>query len=515
MNTTLKHPKGLYVLFATEMWERFNYYGLRAILVLFMAKALYFDKILSSNLYGSYTSLIYLSPLLGGYIADKYWGNKKSIILGGLVMSLGQFILFFAASLYKPNLGIETTLLNTVALDKINFQLILFFCGLGCMIAGNGFFKANISSLVGQLYEDNDSRKNAAYTYFYMGINLGGAFGPYICGLLGDTGNPADFKWGFLAGGIGMLLSVAVQLLFHNKYVKNPAGKILGNIPIQSNKKMLNPIFIILGLVGLIILSIVLLMIDTLVVNYLFYLLISCFGLIALIVFSDKSLTIVEKRKVVVIFIVSFFVIFFWGAFEQAGASLTFFANEQTNRNISLFNKNFLIPTSWFQSINSTFVIVLASVFAWVWEKLGDKGPNAYIKLSLGLFLLSLSYLWIAFGVDGISPTTKVSIIWLVGMYFLQTCGELFLSPIGMSLVNHLSPIKYASLLMAVWFTSNASANKLAGVLSALYPDKQPTHLLGFTIHNLHEFFIVFVIMSGIASLILLLISKKLVKLAK
>src|SRR5215213_3784717 len=210
------HPKGLYVLFATEMWERYNYYGMRAILVLFMTKALLFDKVFASNLYGSYTSLVYLTPLIGGYIADRYWGNKRSIIIGGLIMAIGEFLLFFCGSLYNTSESMST---------------LLFFSGLGFMIAGNGFFKPNISSLVGQLYPKGDRRIDAAYTIFYMGINVGGALGPFVCGLVGDTGNPADFKWAFLAGGIGMLISVVIQKLYQDKYVVTHVGTQLGNIP--------------------------------------------------------------------------------------------------------------------------------------------------------------------------------------------------------------------------------------------------------------------------------------------
>ena len=196
-STTQKHPKGLYVLFATEMWERFNFYGMRAILVLFLTKALLFDKVFASQVYGSYTGLIYLTPLLGGYIADRYWGNNRSIIAGGLVMALGEFVLFFCGHFYEN---------GAVAMP-------LFYIGLGCMIAGNGFFKPNISSMVGQLYRKGDAKIDASYTIFYMGINTGGALGPAICGLVGDTGKSGDFKWAFLAGGIAMLLSVVTQTL--------------------------------------------------------------------------------------------------------------------------------------------------------------------------------------------------------------------------------------------------------------------------------------------------------------
>ncbi|MBL7757538.1 MAG: MFS transporter, partial [Chitinophagaceae bacterium] len=190
---TSGHPKGLYVLFATEMWERFNYYGMRAILFYFMTQALLIPNAKASNLYGSYISLLYLTPLLGGYIADRYWGNKRSILVGGLIMAAGEGILFICASLYD---------------QMPDLSNILFFSGLGFMVAGNGFFKPNISSLVGQLYPKGDRRIDPAYTIFYMGINLGAAIGPIICGTVGNTGNPADFKWAFLVGGVGMLISV-------------------------------------------------------------------------------------------------------------------------------------------------------------------------------------------------------------------------------------------------------------------------------------------------------------------
>jgi len=555
------HPKGLYILFATEMWERFNFYGMRAMLVLFMTKALLFDQAFASNLYGSYLSLIYLTPLLGGFMADRYWGNKRSIIAGGIVMAIGEVILFACGTLYKSAPDVST---------------FLFFSGLGLMIAGNGFFKPNISSLVGQLYPTHDHRKDAAYTIFYMGINTGGALGPFICGLFGDTGDPADFRWAFLIGGAGMIISVLVQKFFH-KYVTGPDGKILGQVPENSPKTILSPIVTILGLAVLASACIGLLYLDT-IYNYLFYLLVACIVIIPTIIFLDKTLTAIEKNKVIVIFVVCFFVIFFWSAFEQAGASLTIFADAQTERqiglkipvwligvlsagflylivtlfkkasknlasvsdkalrmavygllilfaagiaiaNIYLFSKGLShitldeIPASWFQSLNSTFVVLFAPFFAWLWLTMGKKEPSSPTKMALGLFLLALGYLWIAKGVNNVSPGVKVSMIWLTGMYALHTAGELCLSPIGMSLVNKLSPLKFSSLLMAIWFTANAFGNKLAGVLSSLYPNEgKVTTFLGYHMHNLHEFFMLFVFMAGIAAIVLFLLTKKLQK---
>jgi POT family proton-dependent oligopeptide transporter len=487
------HPKGLAVLFATEMWERFNYYGMRAILVLFLTKALMFDKVFASSIYGSYTGLVYLTPLLGGYIADRYWGNQRSIILGGLLMALGEFVLFFCASLYQSYADLST---------------LLFFTGLGLMITGNGFFKPNISAMVGQLYPKGDRRIDSAYTIFYMGINVGGAIGPIICGLVGDTGHPEDFKWAFLAGGIAMLISVVVQLVYHKKYVLDPDKKVLGLTPTHAPAAWTRPFNVVALLVLISLIMIAALYIDTSVADYLAYVLIAAPVLIGFIIFSDKALAKIEKQRVAVIFCVSFFVVFFWSAFEQAGASLTFFAEEQTQRDLGFFT----VPASFFASLNSIYVVLFAPVFAWLWLKMGKREPSSPTKMALGLLLLSLGYLWIAFGVKDVQASTKVSMIWLLGMYALHTWGELCLSPIGLSLVNKLAPIKFASLLMAVWFLANAAASKLAGVLSALYPDGRTTQFLGYQMNTMYDFFILFVMMSGIAAALLMLLTRLLQK---
>jgi POT family proton-dependent oligopeptide transporter len=560
-NQNTSHPKGLYILFSTEMWERFNYYGMRAILILFMTKALLLDKTIASQLYGSYTSLSYLTPLVGGFMADRYWGNKRSILAGGLTMALGEFILFFCASVYDTNASLST---------------FLFFSGLGFMIAGNGFFKPNISSLVGQLYTPGDRRIDPAYTIFYMGINVGGALGPFLCGAFGDTGNPADFKWAFLIAGIAMLLSVIVQKTFQDKYLINPEGQQIGNAPSGAQSKFLTPVAISIGLGLFSTLMIAMLYIDARVFSFLFYLLIGALTGILFVIFSDKSLSIIEKKKVGVIFIVSFFVVFFWSAFEQAGASLTFFADEQTDRTLgwsipvwtiyaasaallffifrlyqraknnlsendvllrnvvyfllllmtagilyldfsfmSTINSSILleeVPASFFQSLNSTYVVLFAPAFAWLWIKLGKHEPSSPTKMAIGLLLLALGYLWISVGVNNIEPGMKVTMIWLAGLYMLHTWGELCLSPIGLSLVNKLAPLKLASLLMAVWFLANAFANKLAGQLSALYPENKTTSFLGYEMHNMYDFFMLFVVLSGLASLILFMLTKWLQK---
>ncbi|MCS7076039.1 MAG: peptide MFS transporter [Bacteroidia bacterium] len=459
MRTSAKHPKGLYLLFFTEMWERFSYYGMRAIFTLYMAKALLFDKALSSSIYGSYTGLVYLTPLIGGYVADRYWGNRRSILFGGVLMAIGQFLMFASGNLYSVNLATAS---------------FLMYLGLGFLIFGNGFFKPNISTMVGQLYPANDKRVDSAFTIFYMGINLGAFFAPLVCGGLGDTGNPADFKWGFLAAGTGMIISILSFYLFKDKYIITPEGKPIGAKPEKSShsntstavkinvKQIL--IWIMIEVIAWIFCKGVL---GFDVIGAFIYSL----GVVApAYVISDKSLNKIEKHRIWVIYISAFFVIFFWAAFEQAGASLTFFAEEQTNRQIG----NTIIPASFFQSINAVAIVIFAPLFAIIWTELAKRNlePHSPLKQSIGLFLLALGYLIIAFGVKGISPETKVSMLWLITLYLLHTFGELCLSPIGLSMVVKLAPIRFASLLMGIWFLSTAMANKFAGDLSALYPDE-------------------------------------------
>jgi POT family proton-dependent oligopeptide transporter len=477
------------------MWERFNYYGMRAVLILFMTKALLFDKSFASNLYGSYTSLIYLTPLLGGYMADRYWGNKMSVISGGLAMATGELLLFGCGSLYNNAPFIAG---------------ILLYSGLGVMIAGNGFFKPNISSMVGQLYPRDSNKTDTAYIIFYMGINTGGALGPLICGWVGDTGSPADFKWAFLVAGAGMLFSVIIQLCFHHNYVRSPEKRALGVRPPNVPRKLQHPFFVVTTFLILAVAMIILLYTDAKIFSFLSYLLLTIALFIIVTLYLDSSLTTIEKQRISVIFIIVFFVIFFWSAFEQAGASLTFFADEQTNRQTRWFT----IPASFFLSLGSIFIVFFAPLFAWTWSKMGQRAPSAPVKMACGLLFLALGYLWIAQGVTHIRPGIKVSMIWLIGLYLLHTFGELCLSPIGLSLVNRLAPFKFASLLMAVWFMANAAANKLAGVLSTLYPDKgKTTHFLGFTIQNMHDFFILFVYMSAVSAVLLFMISRPLQKL--
>ncbi len=563
------HPRGLYLLFSTEMWERFSYYGMRAIFTLFLIGAMSYDKEAASEMYGNYTGLVYLTPLIGGYIADNYWGNKRSIIVGGTLMALGQFFLFLCASFLGQGMLTHSLLIG----------------GLGLLVLGNGFFKPNISSMVGTLYPDNDPRKDSAYTIFYMGINFGAFFSPLVCGFFGVTGDPADFKYGFLAACVGMIIGVVSFLFGKDKYLVTPEGEEIGGVPrIAESTLMLeshvdetssSQIHTDKSKIGLFVL------LEVLVFGLLYWLFdgdyigaliysLSC--VVPVYIITDKTLVKEEKRNILVIYILAFFVVFFWAAFEQAGASLTYFAEEQTDRFLPKFfdlnltlttkvvsiviftalsvvltyfvgrrlNKSFDLPTylsviifavtisfiffssgeevntSYFGSLNPIFIIVLAPVMSSMWMTL--EGKNIHIasptKQAIGLALLSFGYFFIAYGVDDVPVGEKVSMMWITTLYLVLSIGELSLSPIGLSMVNKLSPARFASLLMSVWLLSSATANKFAGVLSALYPEANADGIVeaksfcGYEIANLHDFFMVFAIMSGLASILLFLICR-------
>lgn len=500
-----KHPKGLYFIFTIAIAERFGYYGMRALFTLYMFKALLFDKDLSSAVYGNYTGLVYLTPLIGGYVADKYWGMRRSVFRGALLMVVGQLFMFGSAYMYQ----------------HIEVAKWLMYIGLGSLIFGNGFFKPNVSTFVGKLYEQGDRRLDSAYTLFYMGVNIGAFISPIICGFVGDTGNPADFKWGFLVAALVSMLCLLIYILQKDKYLIGHDGNPIGIIAAAKEKQeerqttVTEPVKLsvkesVLWIMSALVIFFVLLYLSNwdIIGSFIYA---ACIAIPAFVI-ADKSLTKIERQRITVIYIIAFFVIFFWSAFEQAGISLTYFAEEQTNRVIL----GWTMPASWFQSFNAVFVVILAPVFAKLWIKLGQKNmePASPVKQALGLFMLSLGYLFIAFGVKGVAPGVKVSILWLTGLYFIHTMGELSLSPIGLSMVNKLAPVRFASLLMGVWYLSMATANKFAASLSTLYPEAGKTKMLfGIQIENLFDFFMVFVIMSAVAALILFGLSKWLQKL--
>jgi len=486
----MKHPKGLYFLFFTEMWERFSYYGMRAIFILFMTKVLLLKDNDASVIYGSYTGLVYLTPLLGGYLCDKYLGNRRSIIIGGLLMALGQFLMFLSASIGEGGIA-------------------MMWMALTAIIVGNGFFKPNISTMVGQLYPKGDRRIDSAFTIFYMGINLGAFFSPLVCGSM-------DFKWGFLMACIGMLVSLFSFVLLQKKYLISEEGKEIG---LLVKKLDLKSIFLIVGSIGIIFFMLNFKQMFKTDIDIIGYFIYGAMIAMPIIILTDKSLTKIERWRIIVIFILAFFVIFFWGAFEQAGASLTLFADRQTDRHVFGWE----MPASYFQSVNPLAVICLAPLFSMLWgflyiRKLEPSSPK---KMALGLALVALGYLVIAIAVKGLGIDGKVSMWWLFGLYIIHSMGELCLSPIGLSMVSKLAPLRLSSLMMGTWFLANAAANKFAGTLSALIPptaDPASTEPLvypsfvGFQITNLYEFFMLFIVMTGVAAGILFVLSSWLQK---
>ncbi len=543
------HPKGLYLLFVTEMAERFSYYGMRALFVLYLVAA-FFNSADASQIYGSYTGLVYLTPLLGGYIADRYWGNRRSIIFGAIVMAIGQFLMFASACVVQQSIFSDPATGGAVS-DSVNngFAMTLMFIGLGALIIGNGFFKPNISTMVGDLYAPQDHRKDSAFTIFYMGINTGALIAPLVCGSVAADGNwmnPGAFKWGFFCAGVAMIVSVVVFMLGKKKFLNTPEGLPIGLPPAQSQLLKLkdmqaneedlelkgempkNPDNAMprpaaknspLRLWGCLIGAIVLFVVFSLDVdNFNDYISAAIYAIsiaLPLFIITDKGLTNVEKQRIGVIYIIAVFVIFFWSAFEQAGSSLTIFADQQCDRTIG----NWEMPTTWFQSINPIVVVAFAPIMATLWETLAKHKlePASPVKQAIGLLLLAIGYAIIAFGTNGLADGQKASMWWLFALYFIHTIGELSLSPIGLSMVNKLSPAHLASLLMGVWFMSNAASNILAGKLATLLPTvEQPVHsFLGYQITNLTDFFTLFAIMAGAAAILLFCLCPLLKKMMK
>jgi POT family proton-dependent oligopeptide transporter len=427
----MKQPPGLFLLFGVEMWERFSFYGMRAFLTLFLissAGGFGWSKEQASHLYGWYQGLVYLTPLLGGYLADRFIGTHRSIIIGGIIIASGHFCLAIPA---KPT----------------------FFLGLALIILGTGFFKSNISTMVGQLYSEKDRRRDAAFTIFYMGINLGATLGQIVCPKLADA---FDWHVGFSAAGFGMVLGLVVYLIFKRRFLGD-----LGNIPARQVHRQAE---------------------NT----------------------SKQPLTALEKKGIAAIAVLAFFNIFFWMAFEQAGSSMTFFAEERTRR--VFFGIHFLAP--YFQSVNSISVILLAPIFAWMWTRLEARGraPSTPVRFALGLFLLGSGFIVLVIGARLSDSGLRVSPLWLIATYILHTCGELCLSPVGLSMVTKLAPARFASLAMGAWFFSMFISDLLAGLLAGTIEKVekgQLFHLLG----GQADFFLMFVISTFAAGAVLLAVS--------
>ncbi|HEU5468773.1 MAG TPA: peptide MFS transporter [Steroidobacteraceae bacterium] len=417
----LGHPKGLYLLFFTEMWERFAYYGMRALLVLYAAAATHaanpglgWAEPQALKLYGLYTGMTYLLPIFGGWCADNFLGQRKAVIIGGIVIALGQFTL--AAPL--DTMGTSGAWSAGWAGIAFPETPTSFYVGLLLLIVGNGFFKPNISTMVGDLYPQGDARRDGAFVIFYMGINLGAFLAPLVCSTLGE--DPAyGWRVGFLAAGIGMTISVITQLAFAQRYIGD-----VGRVPAAKRS---------LAIAG---------------------------G-------RKEPLTQVERDRLRVVFVIFVFVALFWASFEQAGGLMNLFADKHTDREVG----SFLVPTGWFQSLNPLFILLLGLPFSMLWGRLGAQGrnPPAPVKMYLGLAQVALGFVFLVVAVLEMQRTgdVKSSMVWLVLAYLFHTTGELCISPVGLSMVTKLAPLRLGSLMMGVWFLVNFTGNLLAGFIGA------------------------------------------------
>lgn len=355
------------------------------------------------SLYGWYTGLVYLTPLLGGYVADRFLGLRKSVTLGATIMMIGHI------AMAVPGLG-------------------AFYLGLGCLILGNGFFKPSMGQLVGGLFAEGDRRRDGAYTIFYVGVNTGAFIAPFICGTLGEK---LGFHWGFGAAAVGMFLG---QILF-----LTVGPKLLGEIGIKP----------------------------------------------ASLIQKEKSgagearaaLSKIEKDRLFVILALMLFVVVFWTAFEQAGGLMTLYTDAKVNRNVL----GFVVPTTWFQSLNPIFIMTLGPLFAWLWTRLALKGrdPSAPEKFGWALLLMGIGFSFMVFAAQESAATGSASIYWILLSYFFQTCGELCISPVGLSMVNKLTPTRFGTIMMGIWYLSFAVANKLSGVVGSFAEKLGETQLFG------------------------------------
>jgi proton-dependent oligopeptide transporter, POT family len=494
-DNVLGHPSGLFVLFFTEMWERFSYYGMRALLVLFLTSAILdggwgWSREEALSLYGTYTMLVYFTPVIGGYLADKFLGYRWAVAIGALIMTAGHA----AMTLDTPS---------------------SLYIGIGCLIAGNGLFKPNMTSIISEMYDDRSEKKDAAFTIYYMGVNAGAFLGILLCGYIGET---YGFHWGFGLAGIFMFLGM-LQFWF--------AQNIFGNIGLskkrQDSTSKTNDITLV------------------------------------------KITPEIQRDRYIVVGILAFFTVFFWAAFEQAGGSMTIFANDYTNRVLEgtaatafritntlitivplgiityvlllLFKMTFKnyplsnfflgvsfiiiwgiviwmlknqfnessteIPASWFGILNSFYIIAFAPLFSKIWES--KYNPPASVKFGIGLILLGLGFGILAYGSAGIpsgAQTASVSIVWLVLAYLLHTLGELTLSPVGLSYLSKLVPATKIGLMFGLWYVAIGMGNKVAGSMGGMIDQITSEY-------SLTTFFLIFTLIPLVAGFLIITMTKK------
>ena len=455
------HPRGLSTLFFTELWERFSYYGMRALLVLFMTAAategnpgLALGEGEAGAIYGLYTFFVYVLALPGGWIADNIWGQRKAVFVGGCIIALGHF------TMAGPLVGLP---------DRPSF-----FLGLMFIVIGTGLLKPNVSTMVGDLYPEGGATRDAGFSIFYTGINLGAFAGPILTGWLGEGYN---WHYGFSLAGLGMILGL-IQYRLGTKYL-GEAGLLKLNTSKDQQKKKVQTTYIVLAVsfvaaavAGTLLLQS--LSLETLA-TWLGYAVIVIAVLFFAYLLILANHTRLEKRRLVVIFWLFILSAIFWSGFEQAGSSLNLFARDSTNRMIGGWE----LPASWLQSVNSTFIIILAPVFGSLWITLArlKRNPSIPLKFALGLLGLAAGFFVIAWGAANTEDGSLVSPAWLVVMYFLFTVGELSLSPVGLSSITKLAPTGRVGQMMGVWFIGTALGNLFAGLVAGQLETLAPSEL--------------------------------------
>ncbi len=453
------HPRGLSTLFFTEMWERFSYYGMRAILILFMTASLDtggmgFDVVKAGAIYGLYTGMVYLLTLPGGWIADNILGQRKAVFLGGVLIASGHFIL---------------------SIPSQDF----FYYGLMVIAPGVGLLKPNVSAMVGQLYQKTDARRDAGFSIYYMGINIGAFLSPLVCGYVGQR---VDWHMGFMVGGIGMVLGL-IQFALGGSFLGNagitPPGAKTPEALAVAKKRGFTA-----GLVTAVIIGAAVVLANSGMITISPESVSNAFGLLLFLVtivfftwlFGFNSWTSSERNKLIVVGIFFVATIFFFSAFEQAGSTLNLFAERDTNN--TFLGMDF--PASWYQSLNALFIIALAPVFAWLWIWLGSKEPSSPTKFACGLLFVSLGFAVMILAALAAGNGTLVSPMWLVVTYLLHTIGELCLSPVGLSAMTKLAPERVTGLVMGVWFLGPSIANYISGRLAGFYESMPLWQLFGF-----------------------------------
>ena len=448
------HPRGLFILFFTEMWERFSYYGMRSLLVLYMVNFLFihpevgrrvlgFDAVkgilesaygpltaqpLSSQIYGLYTAFVYLTPFFGGMLADRVLGQRKSVILGGVLMAIGQFMLMSEH---------------------------LFFPALMCLIVGNGAFKPNISTQVGALYREGDPRRDGAFTIFYMGINLGAFFSPIVCGTLGQR---VGWNYGFGAAGVGMVLGLLLYIW---------GQRMLGR-EAESKRKPLGPGRATTAIVGYIVAMVlgVLLLVSTFLLPEAMRFGIGTLVLVGIIAWIAR-LPHDERPRVIALLILCALNVLFWAVYEQQGNTMQLWAD----KNINWRFLGITIPSTWYQAFNPAMIFIFAPILSsfWAIQAKRRQEPSSVTKMAIGTLLVGLSFLVMILATRGMSPNMQRSVLWLVGMTMVITLGELYLSPVGLSFVTKVAPARMVSMLMGVWFLANFFGNYLSGYLGTFW----------------------------------------------